>query len=215
MRVALIERFGAPEVVRIVERPVPTVEPGRVLVRVRAVGLNPVDAICRSGAASWIAPPFVTGFDAAGEIVAADGGTGRAVGERVYAALSAGTCAEFILVDAIAARPLPPEPSFEEGAALGIPYLTAWNALFVRGRLSVGATLLVRGAGGAVGTAAVQSALSAGIVVVGTAGDEEARRGSSRRGSSRSTTARTTSTSASPPRSADGGSTPFWNLARS
>jgi len=175
MRVALIERFGAPDVVKIVERPIPALEPRRVLIRVRAIGLNPVDAICRSGAASWIAPPFVTGFDAAGEIVAVGEGAEGAQGERVYVALSSGTAAEFILVDADDVRRLPAELSFDEGAGLGIPYLTAWNALFVRGKLVAGNRLLVRGAAGSVGTAAVQFAVAAGMTVVGTAGDTTGR----------------------------------------
>lgn len=173
MKAIQVQQFGGPEVLRLIETPVPTPAPGQVLIKLHAIGVNPVDALCRSGQASWVSAPFVPGFDAAGVVVQADHAGRWHVGDRVYVALSMGSYAEYLACEADALYPLPAHASFALGAALGIPYFTAFGAVFRRATLQTGETLLVRGASGAVGMAAVQLARAQGFRVLGTAGSEE------------------------------------------
>ncbi|MBV8855502.1 MAG: NADPH:quinone reductase, partial [Acidobacteria bacterium] len=97
-------------------------------------------------------------------------------GDRVYAHAVNGGAAEVAVCDEWQVQPLPPHVSFAQGSAIGVPYATAFRALFIRGAARAGETLLVHGASGGVGTAAVQLARAAGLRVVGTAGTEEGRR---------------------------------------
>ncbi|MBE0598193.1 MAG: NADPH:quinone reductase, partial [Desulfuromonadales bacterium] len=151
---------------------------GEVVVRVRAVGVNPVDTYIRAGTYPLQQPfPYTPGLDAAGVVEAIGQGVKhRRVGERVYVAGSlSGTYAEQALCEESQVQPLPEEISFAQGAALGVPYGTAWYALFLRARALPGEFLLVHGASGGVGIAAVQMARSAGLRVIGTAGTPEGR----------------------------------------
>jgi len=158
--------------------PDPAPEAGQVVVKVRSAGVNPVDTYIRSGLyRPDLKLPYTPGIDAAGEIVAAGKDVKhRTPGQRVYVAWSiSGTYAELVLCDEFQTHPLPEGISFSQGAAIGVPYGAAYRALFQRAYAKAGEAVLVHGASGAVGIAAVQLARSAGMLVIGTAGSEEGR----------------------------------------
>jgi NADPH:quinone reductase len=178
MKAIRVYAFGDPEVMKIEETPTPQPGPDEVLVRVEAIGVNPVDTYIRSGLyARRPSFPYTPGSDAAGVIEAVGTGVGhRRVGERVYLAGSlTGTYAEFALGREGQAHPLPEQCSFSQGAAVGVPYATAWYALFLRAKAMPGEFVLVHGASGGVGIAAVQLARAAGMRVIGTAGTVKGR----------------------------------------
>jgi NADPH2:quinone reductase len=178
MKAILIREFGAPGVMKLEEVPPPTAGPGHVVVRVKAAGVNPVDTYVRSGAYARKPPlPHTPGFDIAGIVESIGSGVTRVKpGDRVYAFLVSGGYAELVACDESRVRPLPDTISFEQGAALGTPYTTAWIALFARLHARPGETALVHGASGGVGVAAVQIARAHGLRVIGTAGTEEGLR---------------------------------------
>jgi len=158
---------------RLEEVPDPKPAAGQVLVRVKAVGVNPVDTYFRSGIYAVKMPlPYTPGSDAAGTIEA----VGPEVtvfkpGDRVYTSGTlSGAYAEIALCAVSQVHRLPEKAAFEQGAALGVPYATAYRALFHRGKAQPGESLLVHGASGGVGVAAVQLARAHGMIVVGTAG---------------------------------------------
>src|SRR5688500_14174166 len=185
MKAIRVHEFGGPEVLRLEEVEEPEPAAGQVVVRVRAVGVNPVDTYIRSGIhAVRPALPYTPGLDAAGEVVAVGQGVERlAPGRRVYTAGSlSGTYAELVLCEESQCHTLPERVSFAQGAGVSTPYATAYRALFQRARAVPGETVLVHGASGGVGTAAVQLARAAGLRVVGTAGTEEGRRLASEQG---------------------------------
>ncbi len=185
MKAIRVHGFGGPEVLRLEEVEAPRAGAGQVVVRVRAVGVNPVDTYIRSGAyAVKPALPYTPGMDAAGEVESVGEGVARVrVGERVYTAGSlTGTYAELALCGEEQVHRLPARVSFAEGAGVYTPYATAYRALFQRAQARPGETVLVHGASGGVGTAAVQLARAAGLIVVGTAGTEEGRRHVSEQG---------------------------------
>jgi NADPH2:quinone reductase len=178
MKAIRVHTLGAPDVMRLEEVPDPAPAAGQVLVRVKAAGVNPVDTYIRSGSYPMQRPlPYTPGLDAAGVIAAVGEGVGhRRVGERVYVAGSlTGTYAELVLCREAQVHPLPDAVSFAQGAAIGVPYGAAWYGLFVRARALPGEFVLVHGASGGVGTAAVQLARAAGLRVIGTAGSERGR----------------------------------------
>lgn len=155
---------------------------GQVLVKIRAAGVNPVDTYIRSGQyASLPSLPYTPGADAAG-VVDAVGSDVRdfAPGHRVYISgtvdgRAAGAYAEMALCAVDQVHPLPKDISFAQGAGVGVPYVTAWRALFDKGHALPGETVLIHGASGAVGVAAVQMARSGGLRVFGTAGTDRGR----------------------------------------
>jgi NADPH2:quinone reductase len=179
MHAIRVHETGGPDVLRLETIPDPEPGPGEVLVRVHAIGVNPVETYRRAGMFGH-APelPYTPGSDAAGVVEAVGPGVRSvSVGERVYTSGSkSGTYAELALSDAADVHPLPEKVSFEAGAALGVPYATAYRALVQRGGARSGEMLLVHGATGGVGLAAVQIAVSRGVRVVGTGGTEEGRR---------------------------------------
>jgi len=169
MRAIRVREFGDPDVLRLEDLPEPRPIDDEVLVRVQAAGVNPVDTYVRAGAYGKLpALPYTPGSDAAG--VRQDDGA------RVYVvgALS-GAYAEYALCRRDQVHPLPDRLSFAQGAALGVPYVTAYRALFQRAKALPGEVVLVHGASGGVGLAALQFALAAGLVVVGTAGSDAGR----------------------------------------
>ncbi len=179
MKAIRIHQFGGPEVLKLEELPELMPGPGQVLVRVRAAGVNPVDAYIRSGTyAIKPALPYTPGHDAAGLVEAIGAGvSGPRVGDRVYTAGTlSGAYAELALCEASQLYPLPERVSFAQGAALGVPYATAYRALFQRAGARPGETVLVHGATGGVGSAAVQLARAAGLTVIGTGSSEKGRR---------------------------------------
>ncbi|MDB6059825.1 MAG: Zn-dependent oxidoreductase, NADPH:quinone reductase, partial [Verrucomicrobiales bacterium] len=167
MKAIRVHQFGGPEVMKLEE--VPNMQPsdGEVLVRIRAVGVNPVDTYILAGSYDPKPTlPYTPGKDAAGEVV----GTG----ERVYITGSVtGANADHALCKSFDVHPLPKRLSFEQGAAVGVPYATAYRALFQRARAIAGETILIHGGSGGVGTAAIQLARNAGMVVIATAGTDE------------------------------------------
>ena len=176
MKAIRVREFGPPEAMRIEEVPDPSPGPGQVLVRIRATGVNPVETYIRSGAyARRPALPYTPGNDAAGLVEAVgDGVRAVAAGDRVYTSETVtGAYAELALCNAAGVHPLPDGVSYAQGAAIGVPYATAWRALFQRARAVPGETVLVHGASGGVGIAAVQIARAAGFHVIGTAGTAE------------------------------------------
>ena len=176
MKAIRVHEFGPPEVMRIEEIPDPSPGPGQVLVRIRAVGVNPVETYIRSGAyARRPALPYTPGNDAGGIVEAVGNGVlGVAAGVRVYTSETVtGAYAELALCNAAGIHPLPDGVSYAQGAAIGVPYATAWRALFQRARAVPGEMVLVHGASGGVGVAAVQIARAAGMHVIGTAGTAE------------------------------------------
>ncbi len=178
MKAVRVHEFGGPECLRLEEVDDPVPGAGQVLVRIRAAGVNPVDTYIRTGTHS-VRPslPYTPGHDGAGVVVEAGRESARfSAGDRVYLAGSlTGTYAEHALALEKQAHPLPERASFAQGAAIGVPYATAWRALFQVARAKAGECVLVRGASGGVGIAAVQLAREAGLVVVGTAGTEAGR----------------------------------------
>jgi NADPH2:quinone reductase len=176
MKAILVKEFGGPEVLKLEE--VPDLIPARhqVLVRMEASGVNPVDAYMVSGNyPRKPALPFTPGMDGAGVVAALGMGVKKIKKDsRVYVEGAAtGTYARFCLADAANVHPLPPHVSFAQGAALGVPYATAHWGLFGKAKAQKGETVLVHGASGGVGIAAVQLALAAKLKVIGTAGSEQ------------------------------------------
>src|SRR6185437_6278856 len=175
MKAIQVSEFGGPEVLKLVEIPVPRPEAGQVLVRVRAAGVNPYDTYMRTGTyAIKPALPYTPGSDAAGVVEAVGAGVSRVQqGDRVYTATTVtGAYAEYTLALEAAVHPLPSSLSFAQGAGIWVPYGTAYHALHHRAQARRGETLLVHGASGGVGIAAVQLARAAGLRIFGTAGSE-------------------------------------------
>jgi len=177
MKAISVEEFGGPEVMKIVELPRPQPGPGQVLVRMHVVGINPVETYIRAGTyPRKPALPFTPGNDGAGVIEEAGDDVKLRPGDRVYTAGSiSGTYAEYALCNAAQVHPLPTNVSFAQGAAIGTPYATAYRGLFHRADAKPGETVLVHGASGGVGIAAVQLARAGGLRVFGTAGTDRGR----------------------------------------
>jgi NADPH:quinone reductase len=178
MQAIRVERFGGPEVLTLQEVPDPVAPPGHLVVRLHAAGVNPVEAYIRTGNYARLPPlPYTPGFDGAGDVESVgDGVSGWAPGDRVWvAALGAwqGTYAERMVCTPQQVFPLPAHVSYAAGASLGVPAATAHRALFGKAQARAGETVLVHGASGAVGTAAVQLAQAAGLRVFGTAGTDD------------------------------------------
>jgi NADPH2:quinone reductase len=177
MRAVIVRAFGGPERLGIEEVRDPVPESSQVVVRVHAIGVNPYDTYVLSGThALRPALPYTPGADAAGVIeqVGADA-AGLKVGDRVYVGGtvvhdSQGAYAQKVVCRVDQVHALPPHVSFAQGAAVNVPYVTAWYALHDRARLQAGETLFVHGASGGVGLAAIQIATALGARVIGTAG---------------------------------------------
>jgi NADPH2:quinone reductase len=177
MKAIRIHSFGGPEVLALETVPDLNPGPGEVLVKIHAIGVNPVDTYIRGGAYGPKTFPYTPGMDAAGTILAVGSGVSHfKVNDRVYVAGSlSGTYAEQTVCKESQIHPLPPAASFDQGAAVGVPYATAYFALFHRGHALPGETILIHGASGGVGTAAVQMTRSHGMTVIGTAGTPKGR----------------------------------------
>ena len=176
MKASRVNEFGEPEVLRMEEVPTPQPGSGEVLVRMQAIGVNPVETYIRAGKYARLpALPYTPGNDGAGVIEqAASDVTEFKAGDRVYTAGSlSGTYAEFVLCKTEQVHRLPQNVSFAQGAAMGTPYATAYRGLFQRAEAKPGEIVLVHGASGGVGTAAVQLARARGLRVFGTAGSDE------------------------------------------
>ena len=178
MKMIRVNQFGPPEVQQLEEVPSPKPGAGQVLVAIKAVGVNPVETYIRTGQyAIKPALPYTPGSDAAGIVEAVgDGVQSVHVGDRVYTGGSiTGTYAEKALCAESQVHPLPDRVSFPAGAAINVPYATAYRAIFHRARTRPGETMLIHGASGGVGLAALQWARSAGITIIATAGTDRGR----------------------------------------
>lgn len=176
MKTIRVHEFGGPEVLRLDDVPDPKAGPHEVVVRLHGAGVNPVDTYIRAGAYARKPPlPFVPGSDGAGTIESV-GAQVQAIkpGDRVYVlkpgTAQPGTYAERTVCELSQVHPLPANLSFEQGAAIGVAYATAYRALVQRAQAKPAEIVLVHGASGGVGVAAVQLANSRGMTVIGTAG---------------------------------------------
>jgi NADPH2:quinone reductase len=175
MKTIQVHRFGGPEVLELKEIPTPKPGPGQVLVRVHAAGVNPYDTYMRNGTyAVKPALPYTPGSDAAGTVEAVGEGVKKVkAGERVYTAVTVtGAYAEYALALESQVYLLPGKISFAQGAGLWVPYGTAYTALHHHAKAHAGETLLIHGASGGVGLAAVQWARAQGLTIIGTAGTQ-------------------------------------------
>lgn len=180
MRAIRAHEFGDPSVLRPEQVATPEPGPGQVQVRVHAAGVNPYDTYIRSGRYAILpALPYIPGSDGAGVITEVGPGvTAWAPGQRVFffgttAGKQFGAYAEYAVCDADRVYRLPDRIGFAQGAAIGVPYATAHRALFGRGRGRAGEIVMIHGASGGVGIAALQLARWRGLDVIGTAGTEE------------------------------------------
>ena len=176
MKAIVVREFGPPEVMKLEDAPDLSPGPGEVLVRVEAVGVNPVETYIRAGTyARKPNLPYTPGTDVAGVVDAVGPDvTSVKADDRVYAHTTTGTGGyrEWTLCDQAHVHALPARLSFQQGAALGVPYSTAWRALFLRAQARAGETVLIHGASGGVGVAATQIARASGLHVIATAGTD-------------------------------------------
>lgn len=178
MKAIRVREFGGPEQLKLESVPDPQPAPGQVVVLVKAAGVNPFEAYMRTGTYK-IKPalPFTPGADAAGVVARVGDGVRRVKpGDRVYVAGNlSGSYAEQVLCLESQAHALPENVTFQQGAAIGVPYATAYRALFQKGNAAPAETVLVHGASGGVGLAALQLARAHGMSVIGTAGTPRGR----------------------------------------
>lgn len=175
MRAVLCESLGDPSVLRIADLPMPEPKAGEVLIRVRAAALNFPDVLMVAGGYQHKpALPFIPGMEAAGEVVALGAGVSSlAIGEQVIFGKRPGCFADYVAVPADTVRVrLPPGWSFAEGAAYRVGATTSYHALVQRAGLKPREVLLVHGATGGVGMAAVQLGKHLGARVIATGGDD-------------------------------------------
>ncbi len=175
MRALLSHEPGGPETLRVENVADPVAGPGELLVRVQACSINYPDVLIIEDKYQLKPPrPFAPGSEIAGEVEqVGEGVDGWRPGDRLIAATGYGGLAEKVVVPAARAIPLPFERSFEEGSALLLTYATAMHALVDRGRLQSGQILLVLGAAGGVGIAAVEIGKALGAWVIAATSSEE------------------------------------------
>jgi NADPH2:quinone reductase len=175
MKAIRVHNFGGPEVLQLEELADPVPNQDQLLIRLDSIGVNPVETYFRAGKYGPKVFPYTPGTDAAGVIESAGANVfAFKVGQRVYLTGAAdGTYAEKALCAPAQAHLLPERLSFDQGAAIGVPFATAYRALFIRGHAKPNETVLIHGASGGVGTAAVQLAVNLGCSVIGTAGTAE------------------------------------------
>jgi len=173
MKAIVVHEFGAPEVLKLEEVPRPQPAAGQVLVRIHAAGVNPYDTYMRAGTYAVKPPlPYTPGSDGAGVIEAVGAGVKKVKpGDRVYTARTvSGAYAEYALALEDQVHSLPARIDFTQGAGVWVPYGTAYHALFHSAEAHASETVLVHGASGGVGTAALQIARGMGLMIFGTAG---------------------------------------------
>ena len=175
MKALLSTAVGGPDTLELADLPDPRPGPGQLLVRVRACAINYPDVLMIEDKYQFRPPrPFAPGGEVAGTVEAVgEGVSGWSEGDRLIAMIGHGGLQEKVVIAAAQAVPLPPERSFEDGSALILTYATSIHALLDRGRLKAGETLLVLGAAGGVGLAAVELGKAYGARVVAAASSEE------------------------------------------
>lgn len=174
MKAMRAHQVGGPEQLRLEDAPDPQVQAGQVQIRVRAAGINPADLVRLSGRLGMPALPYIPGTDVCGEVEAVGAGVSHVkAGDRVFGRALLGGYAEQTCLAAREAILLPANLSFAEGAAIPIPFYTAYRALHYKAAIKPGETVLISAGGGGVGVAAIQLAKRAGARVLTTVGSEE------------------------------------------
>ena len=178
MKAIEITSYGAPEVLRAVERPDPVAGAGELLIRVAASGVNRPDVLQRKG--HYPVPPGASdlpGLEVAGEIVSGDAAAlaeaGFKIGDRVCALIAGGGYAELCVAPVAQCLPVPKGWSDTEAASLPETFFTVWSNVFERGRLQKGETLLIQGGSSGIGVTAIQIAKALGATVIVTAGSDD------------------------------------------
>jgi NADPH2:quinone reductase len=178
MKAIEITSFGAPDVLRIVDRPDPVAGEGELLIRVAASGVNRPDVLQRTG--NYPVPPGASdlpGLEVAGEIVAGDAKAlaeaGLAIGDRVCALVAGGGYAELCVAPVAQCLPVPKGWSDTDAASLPETFFTVWSNVFERGRLQKGETLLIQGGSSGIGVTAIQLGKAMGATVIVTAGSDD------------------------------------------
>jgi NADPH2:quinone reductase len=178
MKAIEITSYGAPEVLRAVERPDPVAGVGELLIRVAASGVNRPDVLQRKG--HYPVPPGASdlpGLEVAGEIVSGDAAAlaeaGFKIGDRVCALIAGGGYAELCVAPVAQCLPVPKGWSDTEAASLPETFFTVWSNVFERGRLQKGETLLIQGGSSGIGVTAIQIAKALGATVIVTAGSDD------------------------------------------
>src|SRR6202795_2207047 len=177
MRAMVVREYGPPEVLESQDVPDPQPKPGEVLIRVKTIGINFADLLQRMGIYPGTPkPPFVPGLEIAGVVEKiADGGKQPVAetlkrGDAVAAMTHFTAYAQWVAAAAQNVYRLPAGMPFDEAAAIPVNYLTAYHSMFAMGNLQPGERILIHGAAGGVGIAAVQLARARGLVTFGTAG---------------------------------------------
>ena len=176
MKAMRLAEFGSPENLRLEEAPDPELRKGHVVIRVKATGINPADLVRMSGRYPQPLPlPYIPGTDVAGEVEAIGAGVSHVrVGERVFGrSLNGGGYAEKACLPTNEIFQLPENLSFAEGAAIPVPFYTAYVALHHKAQIQSGETVLISAGGGGVGVAAIQLAKAAGARLITTVGSQE------------------------------------------
>ena len=178
MRAVEISSFGAPDVLRLGQRPVPQPGAGELLIRVAASGINRPDVLQRAG--HYAPPPGASdlpGLEVAGVIEAGDtqamASAGLKVGDRVCALVAGGGYAQWCVAPVGQCLPVPAGLNDIEAASLPETFFTVWSNVFDRGRLQAGEFLLVQGGSSGIGVTAIQLARAWGATVIVTAGSDE------------------------------------------
>lgn len=185
MKAIQIKEYGGPEVLQLREVEEPSPQAGKVKIKIYAAGLNPSESYTISGNYAYNVPdlPYVPGYDGTGTIEElGEGVKDFSIGDKVYftafdAESNTGSYAEKAVIDAKNVYPLPESFNLLEGAGLGIPSFTAYQALHLKAQVKPGEYVLIHGGSGAVGNLAVQIAKAAGCIVIGTSSTEEGRQG--------------------------------------
>ena len=178
MHAVEITSFGAPEVLRLGERPVPAPGAGELLIRVAASGINRPDVLQRMG--HYAPPPGTSdlpGLEVAGVVESGDAAAmadaGLQVGDRVCALVAGGGYAQWCVAPVAQCLPIPQGLSDVEAASLPETFFTVWSNVFDRGRLQAGESLLIQGGTSGIGVTAVQLARALGATVIATAGSDD------------------------------------------
>jgi len=178
MKAIEISSYGAPDVLRLTERPAPVAGAGEVLIRVAAAGVNRPDVLQRKG--MYPVPPGASdlpGLEVAGEIIdgdaAAMAAAGLKLGDRVCALVAGGGYAELCVAPVGQCLPVPAGLTDIEAASLPETFFTVWSNVFDRARLQPGETLLIQGGTSGIGVTAIQMAKAAGATVIATAGSDD------------------------------------------
>jgi NADPH2:quinone reductase len=178
MKAVEITSYGAPDVLRLGERPDPVAGPGELLIRVAASGINRPDVLQRTG--NYPVPPGASdlpGLEVAGEIAGGDAAAmaaaGFKIGDRVCALVAGGGYAELCVAPVGQCLPVPAGMSDIEAASLPETFFTVWSNVFDRIKLQAGETLLVQGGTSGIGVTAIQMAKALGATVIATAGSDE------------------------------------------